>query len=189
MGEILIGVLISGGFLLIGIVATMFGQEYYAKSNHKRKLELIKKELIFNRKIVYFEKISTLIEGHIKNYASLLFLLRDINQVANDLNLPDLNLKEGQLKIKIMTTLKEVSEENLISIMPTGSSLYFKNGTAHQKLANYIINHTRIISLTAILSKGNFKDSAKKEEITKFIHENIRSGSDIIENMKKEVCV
>lgn len=189
MGEILIGVLISGAFLLIGIIATIFGQEYYARSSHKRNLELIKKELVFNKKIIYFEKISTFIEEHLKNYASLVFLMSNIKQTTDSLNLPDLKIKERQIKVKIKKIIKEISEENLLSIMPTGASLYFDKGNAYQKLANYIINHTRIVSLVAALLKTNFNDVLKRNEISVQISQNILAGSELIEIIKKELYV
>lgn len=63
MSELLQGVLISGIFLLIGIIATISGQEYSAWRNHTRRIEYLREEIFFKKKLEYFEGVLEEIEN------------------------------------------------------------------------------------------------------------------------------
>ncbi|MDP3026888.1 MAG: hypothetical protein Q8N63_04215 [Nanoarchaeota archaeon] len=189
MGEILVGVLISGGFLLIGIIATIVGQEYSARSNHKRKLEIMKKELVFNKKIAYFERISKVIEDYTKNYASLLFLIGDVKQTELIWNLPNLKTDKRTIKKKILEIFKVAGGDSFNNLLPTGTSLYLIGGLLSQKIATYIMNHTRIFSFIAELMKKDFDNTEKRKEIIDMILNNIHEGDNILNLMKKELGI
>ena len=57
MRDILVGVLISGTFLLLGIIVTICGQFYSNKKEFERKINYLREETFFKKKLEFFERL------------------------------------------------------------------------------------------------------------------------------------
>lgn len=162
MNELTQGVLISGGFLVIGIIATIFGQEYYAWRNHRRKIEYLREEIFFRKKLEYFEEVLEEVER------------RQTIMIA----------KRDEFKGKKLSNLKE-KDKKIISFK--SSILYSKNFETHVIL----IKLNKIwVSFRAKIS--NFIKNPKDNTLTiiklnKIFDDFIHLGADLQSEMRKEL--
>lgn len=126
VNEILIGVLISGGFLLIGIIVTILGQIYSDKKEFERKIKYLREETFFKKKLEYFERLCKAIQDRLLIYI----------QLSASIQFNDPNLEE---RLKKVLDLKG----DLINLIPGGAPLYFQQlkdlGFVNGKINEFVI--------------------------------------------------
>ena len=162
---------VSSGALtaVVGFIGVLVGTLIGPYINHKLSLKNIRKDLIFKRKLEYFEKMAENIEKNIRAYRNA---LREAE-----------NCKKQQLK-KIHEKLKEERKNFLILASP----LYFNiNGLSQ-----------RIISFVEV-EKGIFREFEKlpeeskknQKETLKVIEDKLKKltmlGNEAVCQMKREL--
>lgn len=173
MEEIWIAVIGTLGGALIGsIIAPYFTHRYSLKkldTHHKRKIEYLKEETFFKRKLNYFERITEAIEDNI------LFCDFAINHIKN------CEKEEDWRKVKAML-------ENSKILQMQGSPLYSDN---LKKTAIGIVKYLRaweeLIKVTRKMPKTKNERKNLIEHIKKIREKMMSSGKETVEQMRKEL--
>jgi hypothetical protein len=140
VNEILIGVLISGIFLIVGIIVTIIGQFYSDKKEFQRKINYLREETFFRKKLEYFEKLAEIIQNRLLDYV----------QLNASISLNDPHLEQ---RLKNVLKLKD----GLTGFIPKGAPLYFKDikdaGIFNNKINEFIFLEVAIFREIETFSK------------------------------------
>jgi len=85
VSDIIIGVIISGIFFVLGIITTIVGSQLSQKINHKNKIEYRERELILTWKKEEFERVSKEINSRIENYKKIINKLYSEKYIREDI--------------------------------------------------------------------------------------------------------
>lgn len=173
VNEIVTGILIAGSFFILALIIQIVGTIFFDWRNHKRRLEYIKKELFFNKKATFFERITKEIENRLNAYSELKVLILIKNSKSEE-------------KIKnIFDNLR-----NLEEMYPRGISLYFKNTKITLCLAEFIAKGTSISlmlpSLNTQIKKGEL-DKEFTKNLDERLDEILRAGEKLIFLLKEDL--
>ena len=148
---------------IAAFLAVFFGSFIGPYINHRLSLRHARKDMLFKRKLEYFEKIAETIENNIKNY-----------KIA---------VKELKSKKKIDRIIKKLKEERKNFIVKS-SPLYFDPSILADKI-RYFVNLEKNIFM-------EFESSTQEEEdMIEIIDHNLRKlkivGNNIMASMREEL--
>jgi hypothetical protein len=164
---------ISSGALttIVGLAGVMIGTLIGPYINHKLTIKNTKKDIIFKRKLEYFEKLAENIEKNIRTY-------------RNSIKGAENNLKKPQLK-KIYQRLKKERKNFLIMASP----LYFNIRGLSERIISFVEVEKEIFKNFEKLS--NFKDKKQAQEIIFDLNDRLKRlialGNRAVYEMKKEL--
>jgi hypothetical protein len=166
VSELIYGVLISGIFLIIGIVATIIGQEYSTWRNHQRRMDFMQKEILFKKKLDYFENLMELLETNLKISAEI------IKNIRND----------DKLEFKKSNNDFFENIEKLKSFTISKSEIYNNNKKIWELFINFLVEGKKAIDKLTINS--NTKNHKELEQI---LNPLCLAAYQIVEEIKKEI--
>lgn len=153
--------------MLLGIIV---GTIISPRVSHRIGTEHSRKDLIFKRKLEYFEKIIETMEKNRKMYVNAIFKLED-------------TLTNSQTN-KIIGEIKK----ERINFLKMASPLYFNTQNFSEKIIYFVRIEKDIFNLISELKEN--KD--KKENIIERLKENLekldKKGNEILIEMKKELA-
>lgn len=195
-------ILLAGIFFILAIFVQVIGVIIADWRNHKRELERLKiehhnkidyllSETFFKKKLEYFEKITKFIEEYLQYYSQLMFLINNPQQSAELANLPKIKgLADKKLIKKSMSkVLSNIKEDKFINLLPSGHTLYLNSGILPTQISSFVLNHTRLFTLTAQYLEEDLKDDKKKTEIVQLISQNIISANNLTEGLKNDLVI
>jgi mRNA-degrading endonuclease HigB of HigAB toxin-antitoxin module len=162
---------ISSGALtaVVGFIGVLVGTLIGPYINHKLSLKSIRKDIIFKRKLEYFEKMAENIEKNIRTYRNA---LREAE-----------SCKKQQLK-NVNEKLKEERKNFLIMASP----LYFNINGLSQKIISFVEVEKEIFREFEKLSNVSSKE---QKEALKSIEDKLKKltmlGNEAVYQMKKEL--
>ena len=157
--------------LIIGFLGIILGTFLSPYLNHRLNVKYERREIFFKKKLEYFEEIAKNLEENIKNYKGAIGKAAEIKDKKElDGILED--LKKKRKRFKVMS-----------------SPLYFNTGILAEKILNFINLEKNIFF--------NLKDMLEKNKIDKnpinglknTLEELKKTGSEVINEMKKELYV
>lgn len=164
---------ISSGALtaIVGLVGVLLGTLIGPYINHKLTIKNTKRDIIFKRKLEYFEKLATDIEKNIRTY-------------KNSINEAEKNLKKSRFKT-IYKRLKKERKNFLILASP----LYFNVHGLSERIISFVEVEKEIFKNFERLS--NFKSKKQTLEIISNLKDELRNlislGNRAVFEMKKEL--
>ncbi len=163
---------ISSGALtaVVGFIGVLVGTLIGPYINHKLSLKNIRKDIIFKRKLEYFEKMAENIEKNIRTY-------------RNALREAENNCKKQQLR-KINEKLKEERKNFLIMASP----LYFNINGLSPKIVAFVEVEKEIFSEFEKLPNISSKEQKESLEILRDKLKKLTVlGNETVYQMKKEL--
>ena len=163
---------ISSGALtaVVGLLGVLVGTLIGPYINHKLNLKNTRKDIIFKRKLEYFEKLSESIENNIRTYR---------NSITEAESARKQKLKEIYEKIK--------QERKNFLIM--ASPLYFNIQNLSEKIISFVDIEKEIFKEFEKLAKLN--NESQKEKTISNLKEKLKNlvdfGNRIVYEMKKEL--
>ena len=159
---------LTAGIMLLGILV---GTLISPKIQHRMGTEYNRKNLIFQKKLEYFEYIMRVVEENKKMYHNLIHKIEDSKTKSQMGRIPE-ELKENRKKFLI-----------------TSSSLYFNTKIFSEKIINFVRIEKEIFDE---ISRLNRPDKEIKEEIIENLKDNLKrlnkKGEEILYEMKKELA-
>jgi hypothetical protein len=159
---------LTAGIMLLGILV---GTLISPKIQHRMGTEYNRKNLIFQKKLEYFEYILRVVEENKKMYHDLIHKVRD-------------SRTKSQTE-RIMKELKENRKKFLIM----SSSLYFNTKIFSEKVINFVRIEKEMFNEIPRLKEA---DKRIQEEIIENLEDNLRrlskKGEEILYEMKKELA-
>jgi len=163
---------VSSGALtaIVGFIGVLVGTLIGPYINHKLSLKSIRKDIIFKRKLEYFEKMAENIEKNIRTY-------------RNALREAENNYKKQQLK-RIYERIKEERKNFLIMASP----LYFNINGLSQKIISFVEVEKEIFREFEKLPERNNKKQKESFEVLKDKLKNLTIlGNEAVFQMKREL--
>ena len=163
---------ISSGALTaaVGFFGVLVGTLIGPYINHKLNLKNTRKDIIFKRKLEYFEKLSESIEKNIRTYH---------NSITEAESAKKQKLKE------IYEKLKQERKNFLIMASP----LYFNIRNLSEKIVSFVDIEKELFKEFEKLTKSN--NESQKEKIISDLKEKLKSlvdfGNRIVYEMRKEL--
>ena len=159
---------LSAGIMLLGILV---GTLISPKVQHKISGEYSRKDLIFQRKLKYFEYVVETIEKNKKLYSNLIF-----------------KIENSRKKFQVTEIIDELkNERKRFSVM--SSSLYFNPKNLSEKIVHFVKIEKDIFNEISRLTGA---DKKIKEEIIEHLTEHIKrlnkKGGEILYEMKRELA-
>lgn len=164
---------ISSGALtaVVGLLGVLVGTLIGPYINHKLNLKNTRKDIIFKRKLEYFEKLAESIEKNIRTYR---------NTIAE----AEFSVGKQKLK-KIYKKLKQNRKNFLIMASP----LYFNIRSLSEKIISFVDIEKRMFRDFEKLTKTSNKQH--KEEIILNLKEKLKNlidfGNKVVWEMKREL--
>jgi len=164
---------ISSGALtaVVGLFGVLVGTLIGPYINHKLNLKNTRKDIIFKRKLEYFEKIAESIEKNIRTYH---------NMVAE----AEVGVGKQKLK-KIYKKLKQDRKNFLIMASP----LYFNIRSLSEKIISFVEIEKEMFREFENLTKVSNKQ--QEEDVVKTLKEKLKNltdfGNKVVWEMKKEL--
>ncbi|MCD4771435.1 hypothetical protein K8R30_03390 [archaeon] len=198
MAELLIGFLVAGIFFVGAILVQTTGALLADWMNHKRnlgrlnkehknKIDYMKKQLIFKKKIEFLDRISMGIEEIMNSYSS-------IQAVIDDTMVKQISEKFGEKitpKFKsdeIMKALDELEDNKNSEKFSSKGRLQYavKSKEVKRKTIEFLSNHMKIIGL-ALHYANNIKNKKLKSELKNLIDNNLPKGRNLIKEIAKDL--
>ena len=159
---------LTAGIMLLGILV---GTLISPKIQHRISREYNRRDLIFQRKLKYFEYILEIIEKNKKLYHDLIF-----------------KIENSKTKLQINKIIEELKRERKrFSVM--ASPLYFNPKNLSEKIV-YLVKIEKDIFNE--MSRLNGTDKEIKEEVIEHLRDNLKKlnkkGEEILYEMKKELA-
>jgi hypothetical protein len=147
---------------IVGLLGILFGSLLSPYINHQLNLKNTRRDILFKRKLEYFEKLAEKIEQNIRMYRNAI----------NDIE----NLKNPK---EIIQTLKENRKSYLILASP----LYFNINLLSIKITNFVDIEKNIFNEISEYKKNQPLIDKLKQDLNKLIN----ARNEIINEMKKEL--
>lgn len=162
--------LLSNITAIIMLIGILVGALISPRISNRISAEHSRKDLIFRKKLEYFEKILEIIEKNIRLY----------KQTIKEMEFLSTNNKE--LK-RLVIKLKENRKHFLIMSSP----LYFDIKRISEKIIRFVRVEKEIFNRASLLEKSRDKKIAI-EELKKILEMLKRRGNDILIEMRKELA-
>ncbi len=164
---------LSAAIMLLGILV---GTLISPKIQHRMGTEYNRKNIIFQKKLEYFEYIMKSVEKNKKLYHNLIHKIEDSKTKSQINNILD-ELKENRKKFLIMS-----------------SSLYFNTRIFSEKITLFVKIEKDIFNeIFELKGTGNNINKEKKEETLESLKENLKrlnkKGEEILSEMKKQLLI
>ena len=164
VSDIIIGLLIAGGFFIVALIIQILGTLLLNWKNHKNKVKYMKKEYFFKQKISIFENIGTL---SWKNHLALT-TIENLNKLKTK--------NEENLKI-----IKQQLELNLFNFTLLLDKLIYFSSNLRKNLGRYITEFENYIK------DKNFGEEIRTKELRENYKPFCKEINSIIEKEIKEI--
>jgi len=137
ISDVMLGVLIAGGFFISALIIQIAGTLFYDWRNHKRRIERIRNEFVLKEKIESFKKIHKIV-GEIKR--KIINFLVEKEKDKGHIKELIFKLNNEAFLFSNKKTLKEIKEgvELMHSILDNPPKIFENNQEEFEKLANKI---------------------------------------------------
>ncbi|MBI2043025.1 hypothetical protein HYT25_01410 [Candidatus Pacearchaeota archaeon] len=157
--------------LIIGFLGIILGTFLSPYLNHRLNAKYERREIFFKKKLEYFEEIAKNLEENIKIYKNIMGGTTEIK-----------NKKEF---VKILNELKKRRRKFRIMASP----LYFNTNLLAEKVLRFINLEKRIFTGLKKMIESGIADEKITSDLKAVLDELKKTGSEVINEMKKELHV